>query len=221
MKKFTFVICLLTFLSVGFCGYAQAQFVAQWTQGAIPLPALPATCNPGLGSIVFDTSTNTLYSCTATNTWRPTGATGNGFIFNQGTITANTPVWQSTATWNAGAVTFEHFSIDITDTASAAGSLMANFEVGSATVFSIGKGGSLSLGPRTPAGIEVDFDVVGGVAQGVLLTHGDGTTVAFADLGAATNGTLIYCSDCTKATPCAGAGNGALAKRLNGAWDCD
>jgi len=43
----------------------------------------------------------------------------------------------------------------------------------------------------------------------------------FANLGAATDGTFCYCSDCTKATPCAGAGNGALAKRLNGAWDCD
>lgn len=35
------------------------------------------------------------------------------------------------------------------------------------------------------------------------------------------NGTLIYCSDCTKATPCAGGGSGALAKRINGAWDCN
>jgi len=43
----------------------------------------------------------------------------------------------------------------------------------------------------------------------------------FANLGAETNGTTVYCSDCTKATPCAGSGSGALAKRINGAWDCD
>lgn len=35
------------------------------------------------------------------------------------------------------------------------------------------------------------------------------------------NGSVIYCSDCTKATPCASGGTGALAKRLNNAWDCD
>lgn len=45
--------------------------------------------------------------------------------------------------------------------------------------------------------------------------------VLFANLGTPSNGTFLYCSDCTKATPCASGGNGALAKRLNGAWDCD
>lgn len=62
---------------------------------------------------------------------------------------------------------------------------------------------------------------VGGEAQGIIIGPADGTVQTFANLGAATNGTMIYCDDCTKATPCAGAGNGALAKRLNGAWDCD
>lgn len=44
---------------------------------------------------------------------------------------------------------------------------------------------------------------------------------AFASLPAATNGTMIYCNDCTIANPCAGAGTGAIAKRLNGAWVCN
>jgi len=35
------------------------------------------------------------------------------------------------------------------------------------------------------------------------------------------NGTLFYCSDCTKTTPCTITGTGAIAKRLNGAWDCN
>lgn len=42
-----------------------------------------------------------------------------------------------------------------------------------------------------------------------------------ADLGTVVNGTLVYCSDCTVATPCAGSGTGALAKGLNGAWVCN
>jgi hypothetical protein len=45
--------------------------------------------------------------------------------------------------------------------------------------------------------------------------------VLFSALGAAQNGTVAYCSDCTFANPCAGSGTGAIAKRLNGAWRCD
>lgn len=45
--------------------------------------------------------------------------------------------------------------------------------------------------------------------------------IFFANLPAsANNGTVIYCSDCTRATTCAGSGTGAFAERLNGAWSC-
>jgi hypothetical protein len=44
---------------------------------------------------------------------------------------------------------------------------------------------------------------------------------AFANLGTPANGTFVYCSDCTEADPCASGGNGALAQRLNGRWDCN
>jgi hypothetical protein len=62
---------------------------------------------------------------------------------------------------------------------------------------------------------------VGGHAQGLILQRADGTPQVFANLGAATNGSMIYCSDCAKATPCVSGGTGAIAKRLNGAWDCN
>lgn len=42
-----------------------------------------------------------------------------------------------------------------------------------------------------------------------------------ADLGTVVNGTLVYCSNCTVANPCASGGTGALAKGLNGAWVCN
>jgi hypothetical protein len=35
------------------------------------------------------------------------------------------------------------------------------------------------------------------------------------------NGVFIYCQDCNKDATCTGGGNGALAKRLNGAWVCN
>ena len=62
---------------------------------------------------------------------------------------------------------------------------------------------------------------VGGQTQGIIILRGDGTAQVQASLGAATNGSMIYCSDCTIANPCAGGGTGAIAKRLNGAWVCN
>lgn len=35
------------------------------------------------------------------------------------------------------------------------------------------------------------------------------------------DGGMVFCSDCTIASPCASGGNGAIAKRLNGAWVCN
>lgn len=52
----------------------------------------------------------------------------------------------------------------------------------------------------------------------VLLTQ----TFANRDLpGSPVNGAMFYCSDCVVASPCAGGGTGALAKRINGAWSCN
>jgi hypothetical protein len=42
-----------------------------------------------------------------------------------------------------------------------------------------------------------------------------------ASFATATNGSTVYCSDCTITNPCAGAGTGAIAKRLNGVWVCN
>jgi hypothetical protein len=47
------------------------------------------------------------------------------------------------------------------------------------------------------------------------------TAVLFAALGTPSNGVIKYCSNCTVASPCAGSGTGALAKRLNGVWVCN
>lgn len=80
------------------------------------------------------------------------------------------------------------------------------------------------------------FTVPGGNTTGWRV-HSDGTRVnltlpvgaitftgvTFANLpNVQRNGTVIFCTDCTKATPCAAGGTGAFAKKLSGAtWDCD
>lgn len=76
-----------------------------------------------------------------------------------------------------------------------------------------------SSGVQTP-----DVSLSRGAANVLTLASGDFFQmggVAFASLGTPSNGTFVYCSDCTIAATCAGAGTGALAKRLNGAWVCN
>ncbi len=57
-----------------------------------------------------------------------------------GVITTSEPV-AITQEWNAGGVTFTAFDLNITDSASAAGSLLANLRVGGASKFSVNKAG--------------------------------------------------------------------------------
>jgi hypothetical protein len=53
------------------------------------------------------------------------------------------------------------------------------------------------------------------------VSHSDFPLV-FASLSALwANGSIVYCSDCTLAAPCAAGGTGAIAKRLNGVWVCN
>lgn len=63
-----------------------------------------------------------------------------------GTVVASTPAFSSTATWNNAAVTFVHHFANITDTASAAGSLLTQLQVGGNNIFTVGKAGTMTLG---------------------------------------------------------------------------
>ena len=60
-----------------------------------------------------------------------------------GTQTVSNPLFDGTVTWNAAGVTFEAFKIAVTNTASAAASLLANLTVGGATKFSVRKDGGI------------------------------------------------------------------------------
>jgi len=48
-----------------------------------------------------------------------------------------------------------------------------------------------------------------------------GAGVPFTALPTASNGTLVYCTDCAVTNPCTKGGTGAIAKRLNGQWVCN
>jgi len=68
-------------------------------------------------------------------------ATWDDITLVGGTVTTSTPVLTATQTWNAGGVTFEGILFTVTDTASAAGSLVLNLKVGSSSIFSVRKDG--------------------------------------------------------------------------------
>lgn len=66
------------------------------------------------------------------------------FMVTGGTVTTSAPVFDMTQTWNAGAQTFTGLKLNVTDTASAAGSLLLDLQVGGGSVFSVTKDGQTS-----------------------------------------------------------------------------
>lgn len=61
--------------------------------------------------------------------------------YNAGTLTSDVKVADYSATWNNGAVTFTALKFNATDTASAAGSLLMDLQVGGSSKFRIDKNG--------------------------------------------------------------------------------
>jgi hypothetical protein len=63
--------------------------------------------------------------------------------------------------------------------------------------------------------------LLGGGVPGTGFKGDDVNGFTFSQLGSFSNGSRLYCSNCTIASPCAGAGTGAIAKRLAGVWVCN
>jgi hypothetical protein len=64
-----------------------------------------------------------------------------------GTVTTSSPVIDAAQTWNDGGVTFTGLKFNATDTASAAGSLLMDLQVGGASRLSVSKSGTITAGP--------------------------------------------------------------------------
>jgi hypothetical protein len=62
-----------------------------------------------------------------------------------GTVTTSSPVIDAAQTWNDGAVAFTGLKANVTDTASAAGSLLMDLQVGGSSVFRVRKDGKLGV----------------------------------------------------------------------------
>jgi hypothetical protein len=192
MKRFALILSLLLIFVLP----ANAQYAFR----IIPQASLPATCLPGNGEVVYlTTGAIGLYQCGATNTWQNVGITGGA-----------TPIFTAAAAGTIGFTTRAKIAssadaiLNFTD---AAGAGFTRFTMGPPAV-------------TTFPAIIVSA-AIAGKSQGIIIGYADGTYTQFADLGAATNGSITYCANCTLANPCAGGGTGALAKRLNGVWVCN
>jgi hypothetical protein len=105
-----------------------------------------------------------------------------------GTVTASTPWLSSTASWNNAGVTFTHQLVNVFDSASAAGSLLADWQVGSVSQWKVSKGGAVtqagaltvSAGGLTVTGNSTITGTLGGltgvtVASGGITVTGNST----------------------------------------------
>lgn len=79
------------------------------------------------------------------------GALTGGLTVALGAITADQQNYAATATWNNVAITFTAVKVNITDSASASGSLLMDLQVGASSKFSISKTGAIT----TAGGITV------------------------------------------------------------------
>jgi hypothetical protein len=72
-------------------------------------------------------------------------ASGTRLTLAAGSVAVSTPVLDISQTWNAGAVAFTAAKVNITDTTSAAGSLLLDLQVGGTSKFKVDKSGNWIL----------------------------------------------------------------------------
>lgn len=123
-------------------------------------------------------------------------------VCTQGTITLNTPCRSSTVTWNAGGVTFENDTDNVTDSASAAASTVLNRKVNSVSVFKVDKSGNVTGTTFTSGG-------AGGTIQmtrssgGVFTIDAADTASNFTGTFPAATGTVLLSTNTTALTSAA------------------
>lgn len=89
-----------------------------------------------------------------------------------GTVTTSTPLIDATQTWNAAGVTFTGWKLNVTDTASAAGSLLADWQVGGASKAYLNKSGVLTFVGNDATKIQIGDASVLFLHQTGLSGHG-------------------------------------------------
>jgi hypothetical protein len=102
--------------------------------------ASAVTDETGSGALVFGTSPTITTKVTLTG----------------GTVTTSTPVIDATQTWNDSGVTFTGIKSNVTDTNSAAASLLMDLQVGGSSKFAVAKSGNTTLASAATLGWSTD-----------------------------------------------------------------
>ena len=92
-----------------------------------------------------------------------------------------TNIFGMTDTWNAAGTTFTAIQMNVTDTASASGSLLLDLQVGGASKFSVGKNGQVLIPSGGYGTTALNFGTLG---NGIYVS---GSTMAFATGGTVNN----------------------------------
>lgn len=85
--------------------------------------------------------------------------TNRSLTITGATVTASEPIFDLTQTWNNGLVTFTGIKLNVTDTASAADSLLLDLQTGATSQFRVFKSGSIAFNGDTDASIGYRSDV--------------------------------------------------------------
>lgn len=113
-----------------------------------------------------------------------------------GTITADTPMFNGTQTWNNGAVTFTGIKANITNTASAAASMLMDLQVGGTSLFSVAPtGGVGGVGPMVKIGTGSTTNVgfqIGYSQSGYGGIWASGVTPSTSNFALQSNGSSTY-----------------------------
>ena len=119
--------------------------------------------------VVLDTGTPKLRTQQST---ADIALTDSPLLVNAGTHTSAIPALDISQTWDNGAVPFTGMKVNVTNTASAAGALLADFQVGGVSKFRVDKDGSIYTGYTTTYSMTCSSYLFVG-ASGVIGFNGD------------------------------------------------
>lgn len=115
-----------------------------WTDDGTVVRLTSANDQVGIGTATPGAGTKVEIDASAGGFAIGLTVSNGALVLTGGTVTTSAPVLDATQTWNAGAVTFTGVRLNVTDTASAAASLLTDLQVGGSSVISVGKTGRLA-----------------------------------------------------------------------------
>lgn len=177
---------------------------ASGSRTALGLGAL-STVTPGTGVATFlttpssanffsaitdETGSGLVVGATAPTLTAPVTLTGvagsSALTINGATQTASFPMQSIAQTWNNSGVTFTGWLENVTNTASAANSLLADWQIGGVSRMKLDKAATLTLTPTTAAGTVPALSVLSSGSAFVKL-YDNGTAIIDSDTGTGTN----------------------------------